>query len=204
MPKEKLTRGSGLLETFLAHRRAEMANRLIPSTSRDGCIADIGCGRHPYFLLNTIFSRKIGLDKSIEKDFAKSEQTPNITFIKHDVEQDPKLPIEDNSCDVVTMLAVIEHLEPNLVLPLLSAIQRILKPGGRLIVTVPSGWTDSLLRAMARLKLVSPVEIEEHKATYTHKRLSEILKKIFSEDSLKLGYFEMHMNIWAMAEKRRS
>ena len=65
LPKERVTRGSGLLETFLARRRAEMANRLIPSISRAGCIADIGCGRHPYFLLNTIFSRKIGLDKSI-------------------------------------------------------------------------------------------------------------------------------------------
>jgi SAM-dependent methyltransferase len=204
LPKERVTRGSGLLETFLARRRAEMANRLIPSVCRTGCIADIGCGRYPYFLLNTIFSRKIGLDKSIEEALTKSEQTPNITFITHDVEQDPTLPIEDNSCDVVTMLAVIEHLEPNLVLPLLSAIHRILKPGGRLIVTVPAGWTDSLLRTMARLKLVSPVEIEEHKATYTHRSLSEILKKVFSEDSLKLGYFEMHMNIWATAEKPQS
>ena len=128
MPKEKLTRGSGLLETFLAHRRAEMANRLIPSISRRGCIAGIGCGRHPYFLLNTIFSRKIGLDKSIEEGLTRSEQTPNITFIKHDVEQDPTLPIEDDSCNVVTMLAVIEHLEPNLVLPLLSAILRKVQP----------------------------------------------------------------------------
>ncbi len=199
-----MTRGNGLLETFLAHRRAEMANRLIPSVCRTGCIADIGCGKHPYFLLNTTFSRKIALDKSLEEPAAKSEKIPSITFIKHDVEQDPTLPIGEGSCDVVTMLAVIEHLEPNLVVPLLGAIQRILKPGGRFILTVPAGWTDSLLRAMARLKLVSPVEIEEHKATYTHKKLLEILKKVFPEDYLKFGYFEMFMNIWATAEKRQS
>ena len=91
LQQERITRGSGLLEIFLARRRAEMANRLIPSVCRRGCIADTVCGRHPYFLLNAIFSRKIGLDKSIEEALTKSEQTPNITFIKHDVEQNPTI-----------------------------------------------------------------------------------------------------------------
>ncbi len=190
-----------MLETFLARRRAEMANRLIPSAYRSGCIADIGCGHYPYFLLNTRFYRKIGLDKSIKRQSAESEPTGNITFLRHDVEKDSILPMEENCCDVVTMLAVIEHLEPKLVAPLLSEIRRILKPGGRLILTVPAGWTDSLLRLMARTKLVSSVEIDEHKARYTHKSLFEILKKVFSEDRLKLGYFEIYMNIWATAEK---
>ncbi len=204
MSNDRVTRGSGLLETFLARRRAETANRLIPAVYRAGCIADIGCGQHPYFLLNTSFSRKIGLDKVINQSLTDHPAAQGITFIAHDVEQDHNLPVEDDCCDVVTMLAVIEHLEPRIVLPLLAEINRILKPGGRFILTVPAGWTDFILRIMARLKLVSGVEIQEHKTTYTHKKISNILKTVFSEDRLKLGYFEIFMNIWATAEKTRN
>ena len=61
--KVKVTRGHGLLERFLARKRACMANQLIPSHLRNGRILDIGCGSFPYFLLNTVFTEKCGLDK---------------------------------------------------------------------------------------------------------------------------------------------
>ncbi len=54
MTKDNVTRGYGLLERFLAKKRAKMANEIIPLALRTGRILDIGCGPFPYFLLNTV------------------------------------------------------------------------------------------------------------------------------------------------------
>ena len=58
------TRGSGLLEPFLARLRARKANRLIPPHLRSGRILDIGCGSFPYFLAHTSFAEKFALDQA--------------------------------------------------------------------------------------------------------------------------------------------
>jgi len=57
-----VTRGYGVLEEFLASLRAKKADSLIPEHLRSGKIVDIGCGTTPYFLANTTFSKKIGID----------------------------------------------------------------------------------------------------------------------------------------------
>jgi len=201
MSKLAVTRGTGILEGFLARQRARMADKLIPQTLRAGRVVDIGCGLHPFFLLHTEFKHKIGLDKTVGDTVMKFSSDANLTLIRHDVEMHVHLPLETEFCEVVTMLAVIEHLDQETLFSLLAEVHRILKPGGLFILTVPAAWTDCLLRAMARLGLVSPVEIQEHKAAYDHLRLSALLGTVFPEHHLKLGYFEMFMNIWAAAQK---
>ena len=70
------------------------------------------------------------------------------------------------------------------------------------LITTPALWTDSILRFMAKLRIVSPVEIEEHKDAYNHSRLFSILQEAnFSKEKLRFGYFEMFMNMWATATK---
>jgi hypothetical protein len=101
---------------------------------------------------------------------------------------------------VVTMLAVFEHIEPKRVVSLLKEIQRVLKLGGMFIMTTPAFWTDGLLRLMAKFRLVSPVEIEEHKDTYTAQKIASILQKGgFPKELINYGYFECFMNIWVTA-----
>jgi ubiquinone/menaquinone biosynthesis C-methylase UbiE len=113
-----------------------------------------------------------------------------------------KLPFEDNFFDVVTMLAVFEHIEPAKLTGLLSEIRRILKPGGMSVMTTPAVWTDRLLRALAKIRLVSPAEIEEHKDAYSFKKITKFLTQAgLSDQRLKFGYFELFMNIWATATK---
>ena len=107
-----------------------MAQSLIPSDRRNGCIVDIGCGSSPLFLASSDFAEKIGLDKSFNSGIIESFASPNFRLIEHDIEKVVELPLETNSCDVVTMLAVIEHIEPHRLKPLLAEIYRILKPGG--------------------------------------------------------------------------
>ena len=202
MPHSRVTRGQGLLEGFLAKRRSNMANKLIPADYRQGRILDIGCGSYPLFLLNTDFSTKHGLDKAMQEDYRRIMQSHGIILTNHDIEKSNKLPFDDEYFNIITMLAVFEHIQEQTSTKLLNNIYRILKPGGMYIMTTPSVWTDNLLRFMAKLRLVSSVEIEEHKTLYNHVKICSILEEAnFSKEKLRFGYFEMFMNMWVTATK---
>ncbi len=197
-----VTRGSGLLEGFLAKQRAKAANRLIPAAARSGRVLDVGCGSHPYFLLNTAFAERYGIDKMVGRSGPAGAAPPGVTLIQHDLEQDATLPFDDESFEVVTMLAVFEHIEPDVLRRLLREIRRVLKPGGSYILTTPAGWTDGLLKLLARLGLVSAEEIDEHKDAYTHRKIGALLGEAgFDPASMKFGTFELFMNLWATARK---
>lgn len=196
--KLRPTRGSGPLESFLAKKRAARANSLIPDTLRSGRILDIGCGQTPWFLITTEFREKVGLEK--RPAYAHAEA--GIETVVFDVDHAPNLPFKSNSFDVVTMLAVVEHLEPDNLRRLIDEIHRTLKPEGKLIFTTPPRWTEPILAALAKLGLVSSEEIDEHKETYTHSSLARVFESTrFGVANLRLGYFELFMNIWALAGK---
>jgi ubiquinone/menaquinone biosynthesis C-methylase UbiE len=202
MFKSKVTRGDGLLEGFLAEQRSKVADRLIPSIYREGRILDIGCGTYPFFLLKTKFSEKYGLDKVIPDSCIQRFQNQKITIINYDVEKKDILPFDNEFFNVVTMLAVFEHIEKKGLAKLLSEIHRILKPGGMYILTTPASWSDILIKLMAKLRLVSHAEIEEHKYVYNHSIISSMLQEAnFSKEKLQFGYFEIFMNMWATATK---
>jgi 2-polyprenyl-3-methyl-5-hydroxy-6-metoxy-1,4-benzoquinol methylase len=197
----KVTRGSGFLEGFLAKQRANKATQLISEQLRGGSILDIGCGSHPYFLLSTEFANKYGLDKTLHGKIVH-DGVSQVTVNNFDVEQDDTLPHADESFDVVTMLAVIEHIEPVKLTKLLADIYRIMRCGGEFIITTPTYWTDGLLRVLAGVNVLSKEEIDEHKDTYSHAKLSTLLVNAgFSKENIRLGYFEMCMNLWGKVTK---
>ena len=197
-----VTRGKGLLEGFLARQRWKIANRIIPDEYRKGRILDIGCGAYPFFLINTDFSIKYGLDKISDVHKENLFDVNNILIIPYDIEGNKLLPFENEYIDVVTMLAVIEHIEPGNLIEILNEINRILKINGLFVMTTPAGWTDPLLKFMAKVGLVSKIEIDEHKDTYTHRKLVSLLQLAnFSKDRIKFGYFEMFSNLWLVAKK---
>lgn len=213
-PGTRVTRGKGRLEAFLARHRAQMANRLIPDELRGGTIVDIGCGSYPYFLTTTRFGRRYGLDRLVsggapeaagesELPASPSPGAPSgVTLIRHDLAERTALPFADGSVDVVTMLAVFEHLDHDVLRHTLGEIRRILRPGGVYIITTPAAWTDRILRMFARLGLVSAEEIEEHKDAYTHARIADLLAGAgFDRAAMRFGTFELGMNLWAMARR---
>jgi SAM-dependent methyltransferase len=57
------------------------------------------------------------------------------------------LPLPDASCDVVLCLEMLEHLEESQRVPALREMLRVLRPGGRLVATFPSGATARRLDA---------------------------------------------------------
>jgi SAM-dependent methyltransferase len=202
MSEAGVTRGYGLLEGFLAKQRRKMARRLLASLASRDRILDIGCSEFPHFLMETDFREKFGLDKVATAGSVQGTSGPAIAVMNHDIERDYRLPFDENFFDAVTMLAVFEHIEPRDLRPLITDIQRVLKPGGIYILTTPAFWTDKLLRTLAKLHLVSPVEIEEHKDAYSTSRIAAILEESnFSSSGIRLGYFELGMNIWGCARK---
>jgi SAM-dependent methyltransferase len=116
--------------------------------------------------------------------------------------EQPNLPFEPDYFDVVTMLAVAEHLNPASLERLLQEAHRTLRPGGHLIITTPAAWSDGLLHAMAKLNLVSEEEINEHVYAYTLPLLGWYFGRAgFEMGRVRFGYFELGLNMWAIAER---
>jgi SAM-dependent methyltransferase len=179
-----------------------MANRLIPPTARDGDLLDIGCGSHPFFLLQAPVARRWGVDKLVPPE---GRTIDGVTLLHHDVEKSERLPFDDAAVDVVTMLAVFEHIPPNALTPLLAETRRVLRPGGRFVMTTPAGWTDPILRTLARLRLVSAEEIDEHQDRYDPSIIRGYLTDAgYSDAAVETGRFELGMNLWATATRTES
>lgn len=200
MTETKFTRGKGLLEPTLAHLRTQRANRLIPADLRAGRILDIGCGSFPYFLAHTSFEEKFAVDQlPMEKETASQNQ---IEFFSLDLNHEPHLPFEDNFFSVVTLLAVVEHLNPASMALLFQESHRVLKTGGTVILTTPAAWSDGLLKFMAQINLVSAEEIHEHAFAYTLPLIGWHFGQAgFEMTKVKFGYFEFMLNLWATARK---
>lgn len=154
-----------LLEPILRRIRISKIRKYIPKS----CIlCDIGCGFNAKFLLNIsdYISKGYGFDKKIDK-----KRIDNI-YIQN-AEISDNIPLEDEYVDCVTLLAVLEHL--NNATKVLSECFRILKFGGVLILTTPSPFSKPILEFLSfKLKIVSPVEIADHKHYYSKKEMVKI------------------------------
>ncbi|RLD81087.1 MAG: hypothetical protein DRJ10_06620 [Bacteroidetes bacterium] len=98
-----------------------------------GKLLDFGCGSKPYKSRFLNVSEYIGLDiENNSHDHNKEEI---------DVFYDgKKIPFPDNHFDSVFSSEVLEHIfEPDLIL---KEINRILKPGGKALFTLPFAWNE--------------------------------------------------------------
>ena len=109
--KLRVTRGYGLLEGLLARLRAQKADSLIPDFARQGGILDIGSGANPTFLKTIQFKEKVGLDRY--EVLPNNPIVDDIDLRNWDFSSKNDLPFDDKSMDVISMLAVFEHIDPD-------------------------------------------------------------------------------------------
>ncbi|HIG31871.1 MAG TPA: class I SAM-dependent methyltransferase [Flavobacteriales bacterium] len=134
-----------------------------------GTVLEVGSGEG--FGITELASRAehyIAVDK-YETFISKELQANNkITFIQTEVP--PLKEIEDNSVDFVVSFQVIEHIKDDE--RFLQEIHRVLKPGGKAIITTPN-----IMMSITR----SPWHTRE----YTPEQMGEILESSFDNYELK-------------------
>lgn len=181
-----------VLEPLLRRMRFSKVIRHIPPGTR---VLDVGCGRKAAFL-RTIAPRieyGIGVDFKVEP-----LRTPNIEAVP--LHLDRQLPFSDSSFDIVTMLAVLEHIEHEK--DIVLEVHRVLKDGGRFILTVPSVWSQPVLEFLSyRLRIVDEMEIRDHKRYYDRQRLKRVLLDDANFQRVHHQYFQLWMNNFCIATK---
>lgn len=199
----KATRGSGLLENFLCRLRCWKANQLIGSEYRGGTVVDIGCGSYPYFLMKaTTFKTRHGVDRVLSPEVCSHCERTGVLLHSHDIEARAPLPFENGAIDVVTMLAVYEHLDSVEKHFVLSEAFRVLRPGGLMVLTTPAWWTAPILSFLGWIGFVSHEEIEEHRDLSRPSEIRGDLERSgFSSRAIDLGTFELGLNQWARARR---
>lgn len=174
-----------LLEPLLRRMRFRQVMPQIPVGAR---LLDVGCGHSALFLKAAAdrIESGMGVDFKVEPLRWRNIQTLQLKLT--DV-----LPFAEASFDVVTMLAVLEHIEQEKAI--LQEIHRVLKPGGKLVLTVPSVWAQPVLEFLSyRLKLVDEQEIRDHKRYYTRARLEAVLIQATGFHGFRHRYFQLGMN----------
>jgi SAM-dependent methyltransferase len=144
--------------------RMRIAARWIPRASR---ILDIGCHQGEFlFWLGEKIAPSVGFDPLYKEDASPKR---HLFFARNFQEG---LPLEQNSFNAITLLATLEHIHDKAGIARESA--RLLRPGGRVIITVPSPLVDKILDFLIMLRIVDGMSLEEH-----HGFLPEELPGIF-------------------------
>ena len=141
------------IDRLLQRWRISKARRFIKTGAR---VLDIGSADGALFRqLKMSGAQGMGIDPTLKSN-AESDGVPLIAgFFPKD------MPVVE-PFDVITMLAVLEHFPPAQYEDLRRGCVKFLKPGGRLIITVPSPAVDHILSALKFLKLIDGMSLEEH------------------------------------------
>ena len=137
---------------------------------------DFGCG--PGTLINLLPNNisTVGVDIAAPQ-LAYAQQryaAPNREFIQIDSSH---LPFADQSFDSVSCVEVIEHLELNLTTAIFSEFFRVLKPGGKLVVTTPNYGSLWPLVEMLVNRFSGVSYEEQHVTKFKRKNLDTLLKE---------------------------
>jgi len=112
------------LERVLAEKLTEI------DTARK-VVVDVGCGTKPYRHLFHASSKYFGLDRDEYSVNQNGILYPDVWIEVTSKE----LPLADSSCDLIVLFQVLEHVDD--IESLVRSLARVLKSGGKLIISVP-------------------------------------------------------------------
>jgi 2-polyprenyl-3-methyl-5-hydroxy-6-metoxy-1,4-benzoquinol methylase len=142
------------LDRFLQRARIKQAEPYIKENSR---VLDIGCSDGVLF---QILYDRIEYGLGIDPDIFESQN-----FSKYELRKGhfPKDIIEtDGLFDAITILAVVEHIPTSDIPVFVDACIHLLKPGGYIVITVPSKIVDEILVVMKFIGLIDGMALEQH------------------------------------------
>lgn len=141
------------LDRVLQQWRARKAARFIEPRA---AVLDIGCADGALFRSLKGFGESVGVDPDLE---VPATPIPHLTVYKGLFPTALPRPM---TFDVITMLAVLEHVPAESLHKLALDCAAHLKPGGRLIITVPAAAVDYLLAVLKWLHLIDGMSLEQH------------------------------------------
>jgi len=142
------------LDYFLQDWRIRKAVPHIPRGSR---VLDIGCFDSRLF---DALGERLGYGLGIDP-LATPVQTP-----RYELRALPFTPAlaSEGPFDVITLLAVVEHI-PEAELPEFARnCFALLSPGGVVVITVPDKRVDDILHLLVALRLIDGMSVHEHHA----------------------------------------
>ena len=141
------------LDRFLQRWRIVKAAPYIPAGAR---VLDIGCADGALFRrLRSRIREGVGIDPGVSGACGEGPYRLIAGRFPDDVPAGAPF-------DVITMLAVVEHIPLEQLPHVAQRCGALLTSGGRLILTVPSPLVDHLLDVLKRLHLLDGMELEEH------------------------------------------
>jgi SAM-dependent methyltransferase len=141
------------LDRLLQRWRIAMAAPYIPLGAR---VLDVGCYD------GSLFSRlegKVGSGIGVDPVLHAPTNGGRFQLVVGSFPED--LPAVE-PFDVVTMLAVAEHFTPERLEAVARSCHDVLRPGGRVILTVPSRVVDVILAVLKFVGVLDGMSLEEH------------------------------------------
>jgi len=164
--------------------------KFIKSMKKNSKVLDLGCGNGRD--INTLLKYKhkpIGLDSSKKLLNIAKKRYPQVKFIHADM---TKIPLKNNSLDYVLCIAAFHHLKTKKArISCLKEIKRILKPNGKLFLTV---WT--LKGKKGPNYITWQNKIKRYYYFFTEKEL----KDLFKETNLKIIKLQKNKNYYITAK----
>jgi SAM-dependent methyltransferase len=155
-----------------------------PFVCKGDVVVDVGCADGVMFeRWKDLIGYGYGIDPTLEGDRV---ETPGYTLVSGLFRGG----LEPVRCDVITMLAVLEHIPPDEQAKLPRVCHEMLEPGGRVVITVPSAKVDDILRVLERLRLIDGMSIEEHYGfdpEHTIRVFAEPLFRLVTQRKFQLG-----------------
>lgn len=144
--------------------------------------------------LSRVIKEGVGVD--VNKNIVNSSTNlpENISLIT--IETGSKLPFEEKTFDTVSILDVVEHIHDQKLV--LNELNRILNPGGKIIVTVPRKYIFSFLD-VGNFKFIFPrlhkiaYQLKYSKEEY-HKRYVECANGLFGDIEVEKKWHQHFSN----------
>jgi len=158
--------------------RKQLVNKITQLAPQlDGQLLDFGCGSKPYQTLFSNVRNYIGVD--IEDEGQHDHKNEEIDYYY----DGKSIPFDNETFDSILTSEVLEHVPD--VDETLKELTRVLKPNGKILITVPFTW-------------------QEHELPYDFRRLTTIgLKKYLIDNNFKIlteektgHYFEVVIQLW--------
>jgi 2-polyprenyl-3-methyl-5-hydroxy-6-metoxy-1,4-benzoquinol methylase len=170
--------------------------RALPYVPKGGTVLDVGTGDGQMLKrLGSRIRRGIGVDPLLTAEVVRDRYTLIPARFPEGVSFPPEM------FDAITMLAVLEHFPLDLLPSCRKACEKLLRPMGYLIITIPSPHVDIVLRILRHLRLVDAETLHEH-----HGLEPESVLEIFSRGSFNIirkAKFQLGLNHLLVFQKQR-